>query len=715
MNDTARANNSQSEQALILSQQFASFYEAFEKLRGCLTFEESLCEHLSQRKGWIERLRQEEFPVAFFGSFSAGKSTIINAILNREVLPEATKSTTAFPTLLRKGSADGITVYYLDNAAKTSVWDQICAEISKIIRVDLNRQKDEKAAAHLQRVEQAVAAYKAKTDGAIDTKLIDTLKALLKGWSDDRYKQAKQVPLTELKQYVEGHPDALFIDRVEVSLCDIPVPQDIVLVDLPGLDVANFRHIEFTKQYIREKAKAFVVCMKPNHLLEGEEIKFLEEVNRDNPTILQRSFWLINQWDKLNTQQRAEEEANFRDKIRQYGFRILDRRFFKVSSLDFLLLTCIANNTLKDTNKLKEHAHGSSRYWAGELATLGTEQAKVLLDHEEVKPFADFRGALFDYLNSVARDEFLADARRDLLRMIKVVLHLIKPSFDQYKQSKDIEGELRIVAVNRALDYFLNEQREKIRAFSRQIRTSIHKEIFWKDQDTQEICSVITERFSGIDGTEIRNELARGEDTNGDLSLLPGIIKDRLRLTRLLRDRLATVAQLTFVQKKMKFLLDDLCGKTDYIPEHLIGQLRDLMDSRDIAMRLNGVADILFCSYGQDIEKVGLRLVECTGETLEKRIVVALEKYKTESIRIIQCLAGSLNAAIQNSVKNHTEFLEENLIQLFDSEKRAISLEVSRNLKLSEEVAFEIRRQATISSAYQIIFELEHQVSNPLN
>ena len=99
-------NQNFSEKNNALIQQFQDFFTAYEDIKPYIPVDDTTNNYIEQRKDWITRLNEVEFPVAFFGSFSAGKSTIINAILGQEVLPEATQSTTAFPTLIRKGNRD---------------------------------------------------------------------------------------------------------------------------------------------------------------------------------------------------------------------------------------------------------------------------------------------------------------------------------------------------------------------------------------------------------------------------------------------------------------------------------------------------------------------------------------------------------------------------------------------------------------------------------
>lgn len=52
----------------------------------------------------IARLNVKELKVAFVGGFSAGKSSIVNALLGSYTLPESTEITTAVPTYVKVAS-----------------------------------------------------------------------------------------------------------------------------------------------------------------------------------------------------------------------------------------------------------------------------------------------------------------------------------------------------------------------------------------------------------------------------------------------------------------------------------------------------------------------------------------------------------------------------------------------------------------------------------
>ena len=163
------------------------------------------------------------------------------------------------------------------------------------------------------------------------------LQSLLRNFGNNEYKGKKEIALSELKNYVEGYAGAIYVDKVEVFLEELNIDNDIVLVDLPGLGVDNKRHVEFTKDYIKEKAKAFVVCMSPFKVLQGQEIEFLSQINKNNPTIIQRAFWIINQWDLPNKTQQEEALNGFDKRVKEYNFGINDdrkNRQFQTSALN---------------------------------------------------------------------------------------------------------------------------------------------------------------------------------------------------------------------------------------------------------------------------------------------------------------------------------------------------------------------------------------------
>lgn len=689
---------------------FKSFFQIYRDVLPYIALDKNQRAVITRRESWIDRLAQAEFPVAFFGSFSAGKSTIINAILRREVLPESVKSTTAFPTIIRRGAPDRAVVWYIDEATRLEMQKELTYTIDDQINNSLTegRKPGQSAEDYLKTVQDAIGRYEQTAGTRINRDAFTKLQQLLLNWN--RFPEpSKTISLSEMKTYVEGHGDALFIDRIEV-FSDIDLPNDIILVDLPGLAVSNIQHVQFTKRYIQEQAKAFVVCMKPKHLLEGEEINFLDETNKENATILQRSFWVINQWDTQNELHRKEEEQNFWSRVQSYHFAINPERFFKVSALNYFLLSAIADGQLGRGEKLAEHTSNLKTVDpAWEQLSAQPERARALLEqNEDVRAFAAFQRALFHYLNTTAKDEFLGNARGELQLITSELINHLTPLYSQYQRSKNAEQEMRTQKIDEEITGFVSSLKERVHRFAREVRLS-SQQFYWKESDQQDLEDEVR-RMLNANRDDLKNMLRRGLDIDGDLSRLPGILQEHLQVPETLRDRVVQSVRESFILK-ISVLLADLNGiNKSYLPESLEQQLADKLSPRDITMRLFGLADNLLFRYGEQLEAIGFGLREIEAGTLDERITQALGRYEEGLQAFTRNLVERINLNVQRTIGNHTEYLEQELLRLIDEHRRDIAPQIDRAIQLNETIATELRRRQVIIDSYTQLIRLRSDI-----
>jgi len=166
-------NNSPKVEATI--KLFNDFFEIYDGVLPYLSIDETKRNSIEKRKELIDKLGQTEFHVAFLGSFSAGKSTIINGILGREILPESNESTTAFPTIIKKGERNEAFIHFIDEEARRNLWNYFVAEIGKKIGKDVKMEVNELLGKHLQRIEGEIKKYQEETGNAIENNLYRNL------------------------------------------------------------------------------------------------------------------------------------------------------------------------------------------------------------------------------------------------------------------------------------------------------------------------------------------------------------------------------------------------------------------------------------------------------------------------------------------------------------------------------------------------------------
>lgn len=78
-----------------------------------------LVEFRSTIAGITDRLEDQTLEIAVFGRVSAGKSSLLNAILEEEILPVGVTPITAVPTRIRYGDKRGLAVWYAERPAQT--------------------------------------------------------------------------------------------------------------------------------------------------------------------------------------------------------------------------------------------------------------------------------------------------------------------------------------------------------------------------------------------------------------------------------------------------------------------------------------------------------------------------------------------------------------------------------------------------------------------
>lgn len=705
-------DNSQKIQSTI--QQFQEYFAIYESVFPYLPIKDTEKSSIEKRKDWISKLKQTEFHVAFLGSYSAGKSTIINGILGREILPEANTSTTAFPTIVKKGEKDQAFIYFMDDKAQTILYDSFITEIAHKIGKNLSRESHEPLGKHFQSIQEAIKQYETETGSSIDQQALDKSRLLVKNLANPNpdYQGRKEIQLSELGNYVEGYEGAIYVDKIEVFVENLNIADGIVLVDLPGLGVDNKRHEEFTQDYIKEKAKAFVVCINPFNVLQGKEIEFLAEINKKNPTIIQRAFWVINQWDLPDNTHKLEAINSFNQRVGDYNFTIKEERKFQTSALNYLLLKTIAQGTINQSQKLRGHLDNLKKI--GLENEPSKDQAKdLLLHHPDIVLFSQFLESLYKYLNKEAKDEFIADARKELLEIIRKLERLLKEPYHQYSQISNPQDDMKIRAVSSQSRFFIDQLKKKVKEFSQQIRTHEDSQ-FWKESDTHEVIRELDKKIMQIDKKELKNYLSEGLDINGHISRLPNFVTEKIKLTSSMRKKLISVVDIPFTQRLSTLLSDLQTINLSYLPEEVLKKLEDNLCERDISMRLSGLADALFYQYGDELETIGLSLKDCSGQTFSERLDQALKMYKDKLEECTKKLVKELNTNIWYSLKNHAEYLEEKLLELFNDCQDEISSQIAQTIKLDEAIASEVTKQTTITNSYEKLITLKSSIKSSL-
>ena len=275
---------------------------------------------------FINECQNPEVHIAFIGVVKAGKSTLINAFFGRELASSSVTPETAALTKFRSGKGKNyIKLKFYSESEWNTVWNDIMDNTNSVFMQEYEKLEAEK--------------YK-------------------KQWinRNDYYEEFSDegAMREEIKKWTSSKsPIHYFVKEVEVGIRDYNLPDQVVLVDTPGLnDPVKYRS-NLTRQYI-DRANAVVLCVQAK-VLSTADLETIYKVFakcRFNP---EKVFIVGSQMDLLNNpeedwQEQKAQWIKYLEGKECFGDRMLaERNIMAVSAYFYNLL--INRNELDDKEK----------------------------------------------------------------------------------------------------------------------------------------------------------------------------------------------------------------------------------------------------------------------------------------------------------------------------------------------------------------------------
>lgn len=267
------------------------------------------------------------FEIVFAGAFSAGKSMLINALLERELLYSAEGHATGTECQIAYAELDQerVVLTFLSEAEVREQVNTLCSRlgldfslnINDATTIDVTRQKC-----------QEMIAQQGGESKSERAKQASALNLLLQGFVENRshidtttnkvlsMEQCNFTNLQEAAGYARRGSNSAVLKRVEYY-CHHPLLRDgNVLVDTPGIDAPVKRDADLTYRKIEHPDTSAIVCVLKAAAagdLSSEETELLER-SRANLSIRDRVFYVFNRidetWYNLQLRQRLEQLLN---------------------------------------------------------------------------------------------------------------------------------------------------------------------------------------------------------------------------------------------------------------------------------------------------------------------------------------------------------------------------------------------------------------------
>ena len=229
----------------------------------------------------LNRMMGEAFHLVIVGEFSRGKSTFVNALLGRKILPASKNPTTAIISKIVYGETPAYRIHYKNGRPPQSM------EEASFKKLTAPPEPDESDAVSVKEFQQA-------------------------------HKAISEIDFAEI-----SYPLPFCKDKVEV-------------VDTPGTNDLNVGRMEITYGYLNQ-ADAVVLLLAAYQPLSASEAQFLKERILGNQ--IQDIFFVISHKDDLDNEEQEKDVVDFIEKhlrkILPEGFS-LHHRIFLVNSLGAL-------------------------------------------------------------------------------------------------------------------------------------------------------------------------------------------------------------------------------------------------------------------------------------------------------------------------------------------------------------------------------------------
>lgn len=320
-----------------------------------------------------ERLQKQQFTISLFGAFSAGKSSLANALIGNAVLPVSPNPTTAaINSLLPPQDGFAHNTALITLKTEELMLDDMYYSLT-LLGIDV--------------------PAKARGDRKQLFKLIDQLlpesilnggrahysyvKAARQGWEAQEEWLGKQrtVDAELYVDYVANESLSCFVSEINYYY-DCPLTAaGIVLVDTPGADSVNARHTGVAFNYIKN-TDAIIFVTYYNHAFSHADRQFLDQLGRVKDQFeLDKMFFIVNAADLASDAEELEHVMrHVESNLSQHG--IVNPRMYPISSIQAIEGKLSRNESLVEQSGLAFFEQKFFSFIHEELGTLAIDSAR---------------------------------------------------------------------------------------------------------------------------------------------------------------------------------------------------------------------------------------------------------------------------------------------------------------------------------------------------
>lgn len=398
------------------------------------------CKHYIAER--IDKIDSKRFTICIVGTFSSGKSTLINSMLGRDLLPKSLDVTTMCPTRIKplphETSDEFAKIYYLNTSEiyqlKRDIKRMIVEKIAdSLIDPDQKSQLLEQSdQSFLRFLEDLSEKQQSGDHSSIDRNLLGILRRLITNEKQYESKLGKHEELSihEARKHISDQDLGVFIRWVELYIHTDMIPPDVDITDLPGLSVSNPWHEKVTKEQMA-LSDSIIFCTLARHAFDSREEEALDKISSALTTISDKTFWVLNQWDLVKDENDKKVVIErFYKEIGKYNISRDKIKLYRASALYGLIAKLYLAQETQTLADYRETIKDIERQYG----TLNEQVCKQLLDISEIDLLTE---NVKEHLDHKIRLATLLEVQNKVISMLKFVHSRVYNTY---------ESEIRILA-----------------------------------------------------------------------------------------------------------------------------------------------------------------------------------------------------------------------------------------------------------------------------
>lgn len=318
------------------------------------------------------RLSESQFTVALFGAFSAGKSSLANALIGEAVLPVSPNPTTAaINRLLPPKGEYGHAEARVMMKSKEAILSDLRYSLALLGENATEAQLPDAGS-----ILRAIDKLSPQSIGAGGRPHYSFLRAARSGWERHELLLGKELKVDreQYAKYVAEESRSCFVSEIDFHYDCALTAEGIVLVDTPGADSVNARHTGVAFNYIKN-ADAVLFVTYYNHAFSQADRQFLDQLGRVKDQFeLDKMFFIVNAADLAADEAELQGVlSHVESNLKQHAIK--SPRLYPVSSIQALDGKMDGNRELLASSRMEAFESAFLTFIQQDLGRLAADSA----------------------------------------------------------------------------------------------------------------------------------------------------------------------------------------------------------------------------------------------------------------------------------------------------------------------------------------------------